>query len=142
VVRLFKPEEYPSFTKAGIGLALEDSGLSSTEDQKSAINRYFSMSRDDKGALSIQIHTLNDEKQVELLSYRTKWALEPYNSVARDNWRVLEEGYYVPDGKIFPMGDNRDNSRDARYFGPVRLEKVLGKGLLRYWPLSRFGAVR
>jgi signal peptidase I len=142
VVRLFKPEEYPLFTKAGIGLALEDSGLSSTDEQKSAINQYFRMSRDDKGSLSVQIHSLVDEKQVERWSYATKWAMEPYNAAARENWRALEEGYYVPEGKIFPMGDNRDNSRDARYFGPVRLEKVLGKGLLRYWPLGRFGAVR
>jgi signal peptidase I len=40
------------------------------------------------------------------------------------------------------MGDNRDNSHDARYFGPVRLEKVLGKALFRYWPLYRLGGVR
>ncbi|HVO40450.1 MAG TPA: S26 family signal peptidase, partial [Spirochaetia bacterium] len=52
------------------------------------------------------------------------------------------EGYPVQDGRIFPMGDNRDNSRDARYFGTVRLEKVLGKGLFRYWPLYRIGGVR
>jgi signal peptidase I len=55
---------------------------------------------------------------------------------------MLEEGQRIPDDRLFPMGDNRDNSRDARYFGAVRLAKVLGKGLLRYWPLTRFGAVR
>ncbi len=57
-------------------------------------------------------------------------------------WRELKEGYYVPEGRMFPMGDNRDNSHDARYFGPVRLEKVLGKALFRYWPLYRLGGVR
>ncbi|MCX7950238.1 MAG: signal peptidase I, partial [Treponemataceae bacterium] len=51
-------------------------------------------------------------------------------------------GWYVPEGRIFPMGDNRDNSRDARYFGPVRLQKVLGKGAFKYWPLSRIGIIR
>jgi signal peptidase I len=55
---------------------------------------------------------------------------------------MLAEGYYVPEGRLFPMGDNRDNSHDARYFGPVRLEKVLGKGLFKYWPLYRIGGVR
>ena len=44
--------------------------------------------------------------------------------------------------EAIPMGDNRDDSRDARYFGPVRLEKVLGKGLFRYWPIARIGGVR
>uniref|UniRef100_A0A7C3EEE3 Signal peptidase I n=1 Tax=Gracilinema caldarium TaxID=215591 RepID=A0A7C3EEE3_9SPIR len=51
-------------------------------------------------------------------------------------------GWYVPEGRIFPMGDNRDNSRDARYFGAVRLSKVLGQGALKYWPLSRFGVIK
>jgi signal peptidase I len=51
-------------------------------------------------------------------------------------------GWYVPEGRIFPMGDNRDNSRDGRYFGPVRLSKVLGKGSVIFWPFRRIGAIR
>jgi signal peptidase I len=55
---------------------------------------------------------------------------------------VLENGWYIPANRLFPMGDNRDDSRDARYFGAVRMEKVLGRALFRYWPLTRFGGVR
>jgi len=51
-------------------------------------------------------------------------------------------GWYVPEGRIFPMGDSRDNSRDGRYFGPVKLSKVLGKGLVIYWPLWRIGNMK
>jgi signal peptidase I len=40
------------------------------------------------------------------------------------------------------MGDNRDNSRDARYFGSVTKEKVLGRAMFIYWPLNRLGAIR
>ncbi|MCL2196677.1 MAG: S26 family signal peptidase [Treponema sp.] len=51
-------------------------------------------------------------------------------------------GWYVPEGRIFPMGDNRDNSRDGRYFGPVKVSKVLGRGMIIYWPLSRIGKIK
>ena len=51
-------------------------------------------------------------------------------------------GWYVPEGRLLPLGDNRDNSRDGRYFGPVRLSKVLGKGSAVFWPLGRIGFIR
>ncbi|MCX7775720.1 MAG: signal peptidase I [Rectinemataceae bacterium] len=51
-------------------------------------------------------------------------------------------GWYLSGSRIFPMGDNRDNSRDARYFGPVRREKVLGRALFKYWPIGRMGSIR
>jgi signal peptidase I len=51
-------------------------------------------------------------------------------------------GWYVSEGRVFPLGDNRDNSRDGRYFGPVKVSKVLGRGLLIYWPARRIGPIR
>lgn len=140
--RTLDREEYPFFRSAGEGFALELAGLSSTEEQKKAIARYFVMNRDSAGSLTLQAFKLNDEIAIELWKNRARWAQEPYNPAYRETWRVLEEGQRIPDDRLFPMGDNRDNSRDARYFGAVRLSKVLGKGLLRYWPLTRFGAVR
>jgi signal peptidase I len=53
-----------------------------------------------------------------------------------------ENGWYLPPGRVFPMGDNRDNSRDGRYFGPVGTNRVLGRALFVYWPLGRAGAIR
>ena len=43
-------------------------------------------------------------------------------------------GIHVPESRLLPLGDNRDNSRDGRYFGPVASSRVLGRGSIIYWP--------
>ncbi len=54
----------------------------------------------------------------------------------RDNWGP----FLVPDGYVFLMGDNRDNSLDSRYFGPVPEENVIGRvvGVAFSWDWAEF----
>ncbi len=49
----------------------------------------------------------------------------------------------VPEGKIFVMGDNRNNSEDSRFadVGFVPYELIKGKAILVFWPLSQFKAL-
>ncbi len=47
----------------------------------------------------------------------------------RDNWGPQ----VVPAGQLFVMGDNRDNSRDSRFWGFLPADQVKGRALLVYW---------
>ncbi len=53
----------------------------------------------------------------------------------RDSWGPQR----VPPGQLFVMGDNRDNSRDSRFWGFLPRDQVKGRALLVYWSYEASG---
>jgi signal peptidase I len=45
----------------------------------------------------------------------------------------------IPAGDYFLMGDNRGNSDDSRYWGPVPRDQIIGRAVATYWPIGRIG---
>jgi len=60
------------------------------------------------------------------------------NIMTRDKFGPLT----VPEGSYFMMGDNRDNSKDSRYWGTLDEKYIKGKPLLIYWPPKRVRLVK
>ena len=65
------------------------------------------------------------------------------------NGQVLDEPYIaaapiyngewdVPEGNLFVLGDNRNDSSDSHAWGLLPIENVIGKAILIYWPIPEW----
>ncbi|SHN59744.1 signal peptidase I [Desulfitobacterium chlororespirans] len=61
---------------------------------------------------------------------------EPY--LAEPQIKTMEP-VVVPEGYVFVMGDNRNDSKDSREWGFLPMDSITGRTLFRYWPLEHFG---
>ncbi len=45
----------------------------------------------------------------------------------------------VPPNQYLVLGDNRNNSYDSHYWGFVPHDRIIGRAIVRFWPLNRLG---
>jgi signal peptidase I len=127
--RLMESRSYPALEAAGRAAAYMDLQVALPEE------------------LAAASASVNSLRYPDYLAYERSRLEAQRGANPQDNrYRQLlarhRQGWYVPEGRVLPLGDNRDNSRDGRYFGPVKESEILGKGSIIYWPLRRIGAIR
>ena len=67
---------------------------------------------------------------------------EPYVYEGPTEASVLGDVIVVPEGSYFAMGDHRSDSTDSRVFGFIDRDDIIGRALVRYWPIDTFTVLR
>jgi signal peptidase I len=52
---------------------------------------------------------------------------------------TFPESIRIPAGEYYMMGDNRGDSLDSRFWGPVPQKWIIGEAFATYWPIDRIG---
>ncbi|NNM67724.1 MAG: signal peptidase I [Spirochaetales bacterium] len=120
-------------------VAYQSIGLPIDKADQGVVDQYNAFMRD---AMENKASFIYDPFELDRLEARTEMEFYPDVPEVVSSWQKSENGTYIPLGYILPLGDNRDNSKDGRYFGPVPEAKILGQAAFRYWPIARLGVIK
>ena len=148
-VMVFRYPENPSqsYIKRVVGLPGDRVRIQGAElfiNDEKIERRLVSRSDNRRGQESVYVEMLGDAEHL----IRHDWLLNPYTGQLVS--RSPEGQWQVPEGHYFVMGDNRDNSRDSRFWGFVPESHVAGEAVFiwMHWPsllsipdFSRNGAI-
>lgn len=102
---------------------------------------FVKLQQDHEGFINSSLYELG-EYAARYTFLSTLYSLMPYDKSTKEQFLQEDMGYYVGLNEFLPLGDNRDNSRDGRYFGSIRISDVLGYSLWRFYPFRRLGEVK
>lgn len=123
--RLIEKETYVGYNAQGRLEGLSEKGVSANQMPKHLVNKMGTIN---------QNKTFTDYYGYTQKIWEGQRMADPSDMNARSEYTLLKSGVYVPDGCVLPLGDNRDNSTDGRYFGPIEYKHINGLVTSVFWP--------
>lgn len=108
------------------------------EDSKSTlVKRIVAVEGETVDLVNGELYVNGEPRVIEEAVGRT----EPFSEHASNLTENVTFPLTVPEGCVFVMGDNRENSADSRFFGCINTSRITSEIIFRISPLERFGFV-